>query len=351
MHTSQRLPIETKILVFLYVIGQGTTQRMAAYFFRLSQQSVSNIMAEALEGFSCLFDAFVTLPEPEFVCPETSKSASTRPFHGCIGAIDGTHIKAFVPLAEQRRYYDRKGNISQNVLCAVRLDGTFSYVLAGTEGSVNNASLLQVALQKSFKIPSRRFYVVDTGFGSEAGVLVPFVGVRYHLQEWKKGKNAPQNAYELFNLRHSSLRIIVEQVFGLLKRKFRILRSAVPEYSEDVQRALVYATAGLWNFIKMIEKEEIELDEDKETRQEREDLLKEIRDFTNTNVNATNSRALRLKIAESEWQEYSALRLARAAAGLLESDSSNSNDSEHLNDGDDEEFVDNDDNNDDEEEE
>lgn len=73
--------------------------------------------------------------------------------------------------------------ISQNVLAAVRLDGTFSYVLAGYEGSINDASLIRHAYSKSFKIPSKHFYVGDTGFGSRAGLLVPYPGVRYHLND------------------------------------------------------------------------------------------------------------------------------------------------------------------------
>ena len=34
----------------------------------------------------------------------------------------------------------------------------------------------------------------------------------------------PQTPQELFNLRHASLRNIIERLFGELKRKFKILR-------------------------------------------------------------------------------------------------------------------------------
>lgn len=33
--------------------------------------------------------------------------------NGAIGAIDGTHIPAFVPLQKQKRFWSRKSNISQ----------------------------------------------------------------------------------------------------------------------------------------------------------------------------------------------------------------------------------------------
>jgi hypothetical protein len=56
--------------------------------------------------------------------------------------------------------------------------------------------------------------------------FTPFSGVRYHLNEW--GRNPVQNEKELFNRRHCSLRIIVEQAFGALKRIFKVLDDASP---------------------------------------------------------------------------------------------------------------------------
>jgi len=47
-----------------------------------------------------------------------------------VGAIDGTHIAANVPLEEQARYRNRKQVISQNVLVACTFDMKFTYVLA-----------------------------------------------------------------------------------------------------------------------------------------------------------------------------------------------------------------------------
>jgi hypothetical protein len=60
----------------------------------------------------------------------------------------------------------------------------------------------------------------------------------------------PENAKELFNLRHSSLRNVIERIFGVLKRQWQILGGKGCEYSIDTQVDLFCALIGLYNFGK-----------------------------------------------------------------------------------------------------
>jgi hypothetical protein len=53
---------------------------------------------------------------------------------------------------------------------------------------------------------------------------------------------------ELFNLRHASLRNIIERIFGVMKRQWRILQIP-PEYSMDVQARIPAALCALHNFV------------------------------------------------------------------------------------------------------
>ena len=76
--------------------------------------------------------------------------------------------------------------------------------------------------------------------------LQPYRATRYHLREF--GSNRPQNQRELFNLRHSSLRVTVERAFGALKNKFRILNNK-PFHPHKTQVKLVLACCILHNWI------------------------------------------------------------------------------------------------------
>jgi hypothetical protein len=90
-------------------------------------------------------------------------------------------------------------------------------------------------------------YLVDAGYACRTSFLPPYRGVRYHLSEFGS-KNHPTNAKELFNLRHSSLRVTVERAFGALKGRFRIIdNKSFHKYKTQVK--LVLACCILHNCI------------------------------------------------------------------------------------------------------
>jgi hypothetical protein len=89
---------------------------------------------------------------------------------------------------------------------------------------------------------------VDSGYGLHRGFLTPYRRERYHLQEWQDG-GLPINKSEGFNRRHSSLRSVVEQSFGMLKNHFPILRK-MPPYPIRYQRLFMIACCSIHNFIR-----------------------------------------------------------------------------------------------------
>lgn len=224
-------------------------------------------------------------------------------FNGCIGAIDGTYISAYILQRQQKPWRNRKGAISQNVFAAVRSDQCFSFVMAGAEGSIQDATLLNWACARGFRVPEDCFYVVDLGFGTRKGILLPFMGIRYHLQDWKDAKKKPQNAKELYNLRHVRVCTVVEQAFGGLKRKWKIVRMTVPEYDIEEQKAFIYAVTALHNFIIM----DGWVDEDEEKREAFRPKIRLAREKARRGVQGKALRILRCKIAKKMWKDYQEL--------------------------------------------
>ncbi|KAL4352551.1 hypothetical protein GQ457_06G018060 [Hibiscus cannabinus] len=54
---------------------------------------------------------------------------------------------------------------------------------------------------------------------------------------------------EIFNHSHSSLRSVIERTFGVLKKKWAILRY-IPSYSFEKQRMIIVCTMALHNYIR-----------------------------------------------------------------------------------------------------
>ena len=76
--------------------------------------------------------------------------------------------------------------------------------------------------------------------------MSPYRSVRYHL---KKFSDQPlENAKELFNLCHSSLRTTIEQGFGVIKKRFCVL-DAKPFWSFNTQVDVVLACGVIHNHI------------------------------------------------------------------------------------------------------
>ena len=61
----------------------------------------------------------------------------------CIGAIDGTHVKASVREHEQAKYIGRKGYATQNIMAACDFNMCFTFAWAGWEGTAHDTRIFQ----------------------------------------------------------------------------------------------------------------------------------------------------------------------------------------------------------------
>jgi hypothetical protein len=251
-----------------------------------------------------MYHSYVQLPGSDTPIPEEIRTEKKfyPYFKDCIGAIDGTHILAYVAELDRPAYRNRKSQVSQNVLAACSMDLRFLYVLPGWEGSAADSRVYEDARSNDFKIPAGRYYLADAGYGSCDALLVPYRGVRYHLKEWGKANMRPKDAKELFNLRHAQLRNVIERIFGILKKRFKVL--IVPqEYEIEIQAQLVSALSVVHNFIRVHDPHDLIGSDDDD-----EDQPEVLRDGSlQRNITAAErirATARRDKIAEAMWADY-----------------------------------------------
>ncbi|KAH6766125.1 nuclease HARBI1-like protein [Perilla frutescens var. hirtella] len=125
------------------------------------------------------------------------------------------------------------------------------YVLSGWECSAHDSKLLNDALSRTndLQVPQGKYFLVDCGFTNRRQFLAHLRGVRYHLKDFGGQGRHPRNASELFNLRHASLRNVIERIFCVFKSRFTIFKTA-PPFSFEIQAELVLTCAGLHNFLR-----------------------------------------------------------------------------------------------------
>ena len=172
-------------------------------------------------------------------------------FQHALGAIDGSHLPFYPPASERELYRNRKGFYSQNGLFCCTFSLFFTYSLTGWEGSSSDARVFEDAITSDLVVPHGYYLLADAGFPHCKELLTPYRGKRYHLQEWGRAKLKPADREELFNLRHAQAQNCIERIFGVLKKRFRILLLA-PEYKKDkaLQSRIPTALSAIHNFIR-----------------------------------------------------------------------------------------------------
>lgn len=182
-------------------VGSGGKEVAKAFFFSLlfrpplfitpSYRSRYRHFHAVLDALYKLSPRFIRLP-PEN--GDTPAHIASNPkfypyFKNCRMALDGSHVPARVPIREATKFRNRKGFLSQNVLCACDFDMMFTYVLAGWSGSAHDGRVLADARSKDFATPQGKYDLGDAGYALSLSLMTPYRGVRYHLKEWGQGNS------------------------------------------------------------------------------------------------------------------------------------------------------------------
>ncbi|KAJ9552217.1 hypothetical protein OSB04_016262 [Centaurea solstitialis] len=302
LRPTQRMSVEEQVARFLHIVGKYLRNHFVSWFYRRSGSTTSRHFHRVLSAIISLEDQYLRQPTGDIVPKEIQEQRRFYPFFkDCIGAIDGTHVHVRVPSKDAPRYRGRKGYPMINVLAACTFDLKFTYILSGWEGTASDSRIIKDTFTRNDKllIPEGKYYLVDVGLPFRGSLIAPYRGVRYHLKEYSS--RAPQNSRELFNLRHSSLLNAIEIAFGVLKKRFPIIRSTTePFYLCETQSDIFLACCILHNFL---------LDEDRDKELE-EEVLHEILNVTREEETLASrdmddrGEQIRNSIANEMWSDY-----------------------------------------------
>jgi hypothetical protein len=190
-------------------------------------------------------------------------------------------------------------------LAACNFDLQFTYVLARWEGSAHDSLVVRDAQYRhGFVTPKGKYWLGDAGYPNTETILTLYQSVRYHLKEQRKANQKPQNAKELFNLRHSSLRNAIERIFGVLKSKYQILQGS--KYPLQTQILLITTLTALHNFVRQNEGQDADKHLEIEEQLDGKDnnSVKDEEDYKDKTSNIRAMDRFRDKLAKRMWEDY-----------------------------------------------
>jgi DDE superfamily endonuclease len=132
--------------------------------------------------------------------------------------------------------------------------------------------------------------------------LTPYCGTRYHLKEYSN--HPPENAHELFNLRHSSFRNSVERAIGVLKKCFPIIASCTEaHYDVDIVSNMFITCCILHNFLMGVDPDEALIAKVDNELMHSEIESKSVQ-FSSRNEECRCGERMRDIIAHRMWHDY-----------------------------------------------
>lgn len=174
-------------------------------------------------------------------------------FSNCVGAMDGKHIAIQKPRGSGSLFFNYKHFFSVILFAVVNANYEFMYVHIGTNGCVSDATVFQNTklygklINDELKLPSPSplpgtnislpyVFVGDSAFALNKHVMKP-----YPLKNISQDKR-------IFNYRLSRARRVVENTFGILASRFRLLHSTLSINTENVD-IIVLACCVLHNYL------------------------------------------------------------------------------------------------------
>ena len=173
-----------------------------------------------------------------------------------LGAIDGKHIRITKPNKTGSTYFNYKHFFSIVLFALVDADYRFLYVDVGAEGRASDSTLWKgsdlytdlYSADNPLGVPAPArfpgyvgelpfYFVADDAFELSENLMKPYPTTKLSMSQ------------RIFNYRLSRARRIVENAFGILATRFRILRREI-EMAPKHASVVVLACVALHNYLR-----------------------------------------------------------------------------------------------------
>ena len=222
------LSVEKRVAITLWRMATNVEYRSIAHMFGVGRSTVGKVVLEVSQAITeHLAPEFIRIPHGDELCDVVRLFDVKWGFPQCFGAIDGSHIPIVAPDESPKDYYNRKGWFSLNIQALVDSRYRFMDLCIGWPGSVHDARVL--SRSELYNRGEAGTLVGDLP-RHIAGVDVPLLilgDAAYPLLSWLmtpyRDSGRLTAAQKRYNYRQSRARMVVENAFGRLKGRWRVL--------------------------------------------------------------------------------------------------------------------------------
>ncbi|CAH1959275.1 unnamed protein product [Acanthoscelides obtectus] len=234
-----------KLQITLRFLATGNSLKSLSYEFRVAPCSISKFLPDVLIAIYEALKDYIQVPNTEECWREIMDGFNDKcNFPMCGGAIDGKHVQIRCPAHSGSDYYNYKGTFSIVLLAVCDSELKFRYINVGhygraSDGGVFARSNFKKKLEEmSLNAPEGMVLLGDQAFPLTDYLMTPY-SRRLNLSKKQK----------IFNYRLCRARRTVENAFGVLVSKFRILEKPIALLPETVDK-IIKTCCVLHNWLK-----------------------------------------------------------------------------------------------------
>ncbi|XP_050312156.1 uncharacterized protein LOC126749645 [Anthonomus grandis grandis] len=248
---------EARLVATLRFLATGRSYEDLKFSCIISPQLLGKIIPETCRAiYMSLREKYLRFPSTEEEWLQIADQFKKMwQFENCLGAADGKHIAIKQPPGSGSYFYNYKGFFSVVLFAIVNANYEFIYVNCGTNGRISdggvikNTDFYRLLTKGSLKLPEPismagiRNKLPFVFIGDEAfSLMTNFMKPYRHTTRIDYGEKC-------FNYRLSRARRVVENAFGILANRFRVLLTPIATKVETVDD-IVMACCVLHNLLR-----------------------------------------------------------------------------------------------------
>ncbi|XP_050307342.1 uncharacterized protein LOC126747932 [Anthonomus grandis grandis] len=247
------IPPNERLMATLRFLATGRSYEDLKFSTAISPQALGYIIPETCKIiYEQLKNEYLKFPTTKEEWNSIAKDFENKwHFINCGGALDGKHIRITSPAGSGALYYNYKHFYSIVLMALVNANYEFIYVDVGKNGRMSDAGVIEYTefyrrlSEDALNLPDNTettehlnyVFVCDEAFALHRHILKPYPQKDLNFEK------------RIYNYRLSRARNVVENAFGLIASRFRILHTCI-NLNVSKAKYIILAICVLHNYLR-----------------------------------------------------------------------------------------------------